>query len=254
VNILIVEDEKIAARHLKKLLVELLPESEIVGFTDTVKSTIDWFKNHPSPDLSFFDIRLADGISFDVFSAVEVNCPVIFTTAYDEYALQAFEVNSIDYLLKPVESAKLEKALRKYSRLKAGGEQSPIDPGILLNALDYLAGKKYKERFVVKFGDHLKSIPASEIACFMSDLKTTFLLTADKRKHIVDFTLDQIGEMVDPREFFRINRKFIVRMKSIRDIIAWSNSRLKIVLQDFDHPDLVVAREKVQEFRKWLGE
>jgi DNA-binding LytR/AlgR family response regulator len=251
-NILIVEDEKIAVRRLTKLLSGQIPDARIVASTDTIKGTIDWFAHHPMPDLMFVDIHLADGISFEIFSKVEITCPVIFTTAYDEYALKAFEVNSIDYLLKPIDHEKLIRALKKFEKLTGSREKSLINNLALNNAIELLSGKKYKERFVVRYGQHLKSIAAGDITCFYSESKATIFISTDKIKYIVDYTMDQVVSMVDPGNFFRINRKFIISLKSIRDIITWSNSRLKLVLHDFDHPELIVAREKTLEFRKWL--
>ena len=238
---LIVEDEKSAVRRLTGLLEELCPGCRISGSLDTIKSAVNWIRNNPAPDLAFFDIQLADGLSFE-----------IFITAYDEYALRAFEVNSIDYLLKPVEKEKLQRALNKYERFSGGQAPAAYDTRILQEAMEVLRKKSFKERFIVKYGDHLKSVPSKDIACFMSEGKATFFTTADKKKYLVDFTMDQVSEMLDPGNFFRINRKFIIHIDSIKDMIAWSNSRLKLVLYVMDHPDLVVAREKVQDFRRWL--
>ena len=251
-NILIVEDEKIAVRRLVKLLEELWSDIKITGTVDTITGAVKWLENNPTPDLAFFDIQLADGLSFEIFNKIKITCPVIFTTAYDEYALKAFEVNSIDYLLKPVDSEKLSRALKKYENWIGTKKDAFIDMAVLQEAMGILKGKNFKERFVVKFGDHLKSILAKDINVFYSESKATFFLTSDNNKYLVDYTLDQLSGLLDPDKFFRINRKFMVDLNSIKDIVTWSNSRLKLVLKNFDHPDLIVAREKVQEFRKWL--
>ena len=251
-KVLIVEDEKIAARRLAGLLEECCPECSIEGILDTVKSTLSWFENNAMPDLAFFDIRLADGNSFEIFANKKITCPVVFTTAYDQYALKAFEVNSIDYLLKPIDREKLERAVNKFRNWPRNQGKNFLNTETIQEALELLGGKNYKERFIVKFGDHLKSIPAVEITCFVSEGKATFFTTRDKKKYLTEYTMDQVEEQVDPLLFFRINRKFIISFDSIKDIVAWSNRRLRLTLHNLDHPDLVVARDKVQDFRKWL--
>ncbi len=253
-NILIVEDEKIAIRRLIKFLEELCPDCRVAGQADTIKSTVAWLRSNPSPDLAFFDIQLADGISFEVFKQVEISCPVVFITAYDEYALRAFEVNSIDYILKPVEKDKLERALTKYEKWVGTRGKLWMDDMVVDKVMESLKKKKFKERFIVKFGDHLKSVDTKEISCFYSEGKATFFLTRDRKKFLVDYTLDQVTSLLDPTQYFRINRKFIVSVHSIKDIVSWSNSRLKLTLTDLDHPELIVAREKVQDFRQWLDQ
>jgi len=251
-RVLIVEDEKAAVRRLNTLFDEIGGDIKIVGVTDTVKNTVKWFQENNHPDLAFFDIRLADGISFEVFELVEVLCPVVFTTAYDQYALKAFEVNSIDYLLKPIEKEKLQRAFLKYKKL--AGQTSPvnIDPEILKKTLDMIKGEKYKERFVVKYGEHLKTIPVDIIDFFKSEVKATFLVSQDNRKYLVDYSLDQVENFLEPKLFFRINRKYIIHINSIMDIITYSNSRLRLKLKSIDDPEMVVAREKVKDFKKWL--
>ncbi len=249
-KVLLVEDEKAAVRRLSDLLKAMRPEMEITAVLDTVSRTVDWFERNDPPGLAFFDIHLADGSSFGVFERVAVECPVIFTTAYDQYALKAFEVNSIDYLLKPIDRDKLQRALDKFDRMGPGSRQPGQER--LLNMLESLRSGDYKERFIVKYGEHLRPVPVSDIVCFFSEAKATFFVTRENRKYLVDYSLDQIGSMVDPAEFFRINRKFIVRLDAIKDIVVWSNSRLKLVLNQLEDPDLVVARERVGAFREWL--
>ena len=249
-NILIIEDEPLAAERLAKLVKSILPEAAILPSIDSVKKSVQWLKSN-SPDLIFMDIQLADGISFQIFDQIEIKSPVIFTTAYDEYALKAFKVNSIDYILKPVDEQELLAAIQKYQRLTGGSSgNSKIMESIGL-AMQMLT-KRYKERFVIKVGEHLKSVETDDILFFFSLEKATFAQTKDGRKNILDFTLDQLEELVDPSKFFRINRKYIVHVKSIQDMISYTNARLKLVLKTSDDPDVIVARERVQQFRDWL--
>ncbi len=250
-KVLIVEDEPQAAERLTTLLQELKPEAHVVAKLDTVKRAVAWLKGNPTADLAFFDIQLADGLSFEIFEQVEVKCPIIFTTAYNEYALKAFKVNSIDYILKPVDKDELKAAFLKYDQLV----RTPADPARMMESITYamqMLTKKYKERFVIKVGEHLKSVEAREILFFFSLEKTTFAQTRDGRKHILDFTLDQLEELLNPERFFRINRKYIVAVDAMQDMISHVNSRLKLVLKTSDDDDVIVARERVQEFKDWL--
>jgi DNA-binding LytR/AlgR family response regulator len=229
-KVLIIEDEPQAAERLISLVQNLQTDIEICDSLDSVKRAVEWLSKNQAVDLIFMDIQLADGLSFDIFEKVEVTAPVIFTTAYNEYALKAFKVNSIDYILKPIDKDELAAAFKKYQSLT----------------------KKYKERFVIKVGEHLKSVEVGEILFFFSLEKTTFAQTKDGRKHILDFTLDQLDGLVDPARYFRINRKYIVSIDSIQDMISYTNSRLKLVLKTSDDSDVIVARERVQEFKEWL--
>jgi len=247
-NILIIEDEPLAAQRVEKLIKAIVPEVKIVGILDSVKSSVEWFNINPPPDLVIMDIQLADGISFQIFEQCLIKSPVIFTTAYDEYALKAFKVNSIDYILKPVDADELKGAIQKYKSLTAPPEKMLESIGYAVQMLT----KKYKERFVIKVGEHLKSIEANDILFFFSLEKTTFAQTADGRKHILDFTMDQLDGLLDSSRFFRINRKYLVNVKSIQDMISHTNSRLKLILKTSDDSDVIVARERVQEFKDWL--
>ena len=250
-NILIVEDEPEAAARLSTLLRELKPDTKVVGSLDSVKSAVKWISENPSPDLIFMDIQLADGLSFEIFEKADIKAPVIFTTAYNEYALKAFKVNSIDYILKPLDKDEVAAAFRKYENLtgQAQSREKMIDS--IGTAMQMLT-KRYKERFVIKVGEHLRSVEVSEILYFYSLEKTTFAQAADSRKHILDFTLDQLEGVLNPARFFRINRKYIVSVDSIRDMISHTNSRLKLLLKSSDDDDIIVARERVQEFKDWL--
>ncbi len=251
-KILIVEDEPHAAQRLQTLVSGLIPDADIVGKIDTVKKSVQWLKDNPNPDLIFMDIQLADGLSFQIFEQHAISSPVIFTTAYDEYALKAFKVNSIDYILKPVDRTELEAALNKLKTLSGNG--SPSHKDVLHNigqAVEMLL-KKYKTRFVVKVGEHLRTIEVNSIRYFFSQEKATFCVTDDNRNHILDYTLEQLEEMLDPSEFYRINRKYLVRSNAIQDIINYTNSRLKLVLKGSHDNDIIVARERVQDFKIWL--
>lgn len=249
-KILIIEDEPQAARRVEKLVSSILPSAHILDKLDSVKNSVHWLKSNPPPDLILMDIQLADGTSFSIFDQCEVKSPVIFTTAYDEYALRAFKVNSIDYILKPVDEDELRAALNKYHSLT-----SLTKPDKMMESIGYamqMLTKKYKQRFVLKVGEHLRSVEVTEILFFFSLEKATFCQTKDGRKHILDFTLDQLDGLLDPARFFRINRKYIVAVDAIQDMISYTNSRLKLVLKTSDDNDVIVARERVQEFKEWL--
>lgn len=251
-KIVIIEDEPHAAQRLQTLVSDLIPNAEIVAKIDTVKKSVQWLKANERPELIFMDIQLADGLSFQIFEQHTINSPVIFTTAYDEYALKAFKVNSIDYILKPVDKTELQAALDKLKNLS--GQHGSNQKDVLANigqAVEMLL-KKYKTRFVVKVGEHLRTIEVQSIRYFYSHEKTTFCVTDDNRNHILDYTLEQLEEMLDPSEFYRINRKYLVRSVAIQDIISYTNSRLKLVLKGSLDNDIIVARERVQEFKSWL--
>jgi len=249
-NILIIEDEPEAAARLSSILKEIRPGVQIVGSLDSVKSVVKWVNENPLPDLFFMDIQLADGLSFEIFEKVDIKAPVIFTTAYNEYALKAFKVNSIDYILKPLDKDEVNAAFRKYENLTGQGPSRERMMESIESAMQMLT-RKYKERFVIKVGEHLKSVEVSEVMFFYSLEKTTFAQAGD-RKHILDYTLDQLEGLLDPAKFFRINRKYIVSVSSIKDMISHTNSRLKLILRSCDDDDVIVSRERVQEFRDWL--
>jgi len=250
-RILIVEDEPLAAAQLAANIAVLKPGAQILAVCDTIKSTVNWLKNNPAPDLSFFDIQLGDGLSFEIFNQVEFKQPVIFITAFNQYAIQAFKVNSIDYLLKPIDRSDLERALSKYENLS-----QPKTSGITTQALEEIISslkkKNYKERFLVKVGTHLRVVETQDVLYFYSLQKGTYLKLSDGKDYLLDQSVEQVEELVDPTAFFRINRKYLVSLKSINDVIAYSNSRLKLkVLQHVDD-EFLVAREKVKDFKDWL--
>lgn len=250
-NVLIIEDEPLAAQRLETLVVDLISHARVVNKIDSVKKSVVWLQKNATPDLILMDIQLADGLSFQIFEQCEVKSPVIFTTAYDEYALKAFKVNSIDYILKPVDKTELANALRKLESLKSIQPSQEILMQSISQAMSMLT-RKYKERFVIKVGEHLKTVDVKNILYFYSQEKTTFCHTIDNRNHILDFTLEQLESLVDSAEYFRVNRKYLVRGDSIQDIISYTNSRLRLVMKDSQDNDVIVARERVQDFRLWL--
>lgn len=249
-NVLIIEDEPLAVQRLETLVADIYPGASILGRIDSVKKSVHWFNTNAMPDLVLMDIQLADGISFQIFEQCEVKAPVIFTTAYDEYALKAFKVNSIDYILKPVDRLDLANALKKLESLKGIQPQQQLMQNIS-QAMQMLT-RKYKERFVIKVGEHLRMIETRSVLYFFSQEKATFCHTTDNRNYVLDYTLEQLETLVDPADYFRANRKYLVRGDSIQDIISYTNSRLRLVLRDSPDNDIIVARERVQDFRLWL--
>jgi DNA-binding LytR/AlgR family response regulator len=248
-KVLIIEDEKPAADKLKRMLTDKVEGIIILDILETVEGSINWFMNNPAPDLIFMDIQLNDGISFEIFESVKITAPVIFTTAYDEYAIRAFKVNSIDYLLKPIEAVALLKSIEKFRTLYPTGKTDHNKIDLLYSQLV----KKFKTRFFIKFGSHCRSVMTEDIKYFFIVERSTFMKTFPGKIFDVDYSLDQMEKMLDPEKFFRINRKFIINLAAIIDIITWSSNRLKLKLSnEEDNLDLVVSREKVSEFKKLL--
>ena len=255
-KVLIVEDEPLAAEQLENMILTYESHFEVVAKLDSIESSIHWLKNNPLPDLAFFDIQLADGLSFRIFEETQLEIPVVFTTAYDEYALKAFQVNSIDYLLKPIAYESLAKAIDKYARLFLSPQTqatATVDVATIKAVVDSIRKpKKYKSRFVVKRGEHLVSVPTSEILYFYSEDKFTFLKTHEEQRYIIDFTLAELDSQLDPERFFRVNRQYLIAHEALQDIISYSHSRLKVKLQYSDDPNIVVSKQKVSEFKAWL--
>lgn len=250
---LIIEDEKIAADRLKGLIKDLRPEWEFMNRVDSIEDSVKVLQNE-SPDLIFIDIQLSDGISFEIFNQIHVETPLIFTTAYNEYAIKAFKVNSVDYLLKPVDKKELLSAIEKFENTNNKGSESvsvQLDPNVLSSLLTTMT-KSYKERFVIKIGEHIKVVNTTDAFYFFSQDKVTYLVANDGRRYVLDFALDKVEEMLSPEQFFRINRKFIVHEQAIDDIVSFSNSRLKLFLKHGEGHDTIVARERVQDFKGWL--
>jgi DNA-binding LytR/AlgR family response regulator len=250
-KVLIIEDEKPAADKLKRMLTDKVEEIIILDTIETVEGSINWFMNNPAPDLIFMDIQLNDGISFEIFESVKITAPVIFTTAYDEYAIRAFKVNSIDYLLKPIEAAALLKSIEKFRTLYPAGRTDHNKIDLLYSQLV----KKFKTRFFIKFGSHCRSVITEDIKYFFIVERSTFIKTFPGKIFDVDYSLEQLEKMLDPEKFFRINRKYIIKLTAITDIITWSSNRLKIKLANEDENyDIIVSREKVAEFKKLLDQ
>jgi len=246
-KVIILEDENRAVNHMKRLIQLVAPEMEIVGIYDTVRDAISNLEKNPPVELIFSDVQLADGISFEVFSKVKVHCPIIFTTAYDTYAIEAFNTNGIDYLLKPIEEERLKRAIDKAKRFT-----SNVALESLLNQKAIPETTRTKSRFMVKVGEKIRTIMVEDILAFYSFEKTTYLHTSTHRDYIIDYSLEDLENMLDQSMFFKINRKYIVSIGACSQIIAWSNSRLKINIEGIDDHDIVVARERVREFKEWL--
>ena len=252
---IIIEDEKPAARLLQRKLEKL--DIEVGVMLHSVEEALDWFSKNEHPDLIFLDIQLSDGLSFEIFEKVEIKSAVIFTTAYDEYALRAFKLNSIDYLLKPIDEDDLEVAVSKFKARLPKQETNSRDFGMDFEQIKKMLTnpfeKNYKKRFTVKIGQHLKVISIDEIECFFSENKGTYLHTFDNRNYLIECTLELLEQELDPVDFFRISRKFIIPLKAIKEIVVYSNSRLKVILPSFKEEDVIVSREKVSDFKTWIG-
>lgn len=249
-NALIIEDEKPAARRLSRLL-----EARGVNVSymlHTVSESIAWFSDHEPPDLIFLDIQLSDGLSFEIFDAVSVDSPIIFTTAYDEYALQAFKLNSIDYLLKPIDEEELDAALKQYEQVNPASRPVQMAFEDIRKLLGNPIERTYKKRFTARVGPHIKIIHADEVECFYSENKGTYAATTEGRSYLLDTTLEQLEQELSPEVFFRVSRKFYVHINHIADIIAYTNSRLKVKLNRFRDHEIIVSRERVKDFKLWL--
>lgn len=249
-KIVVIEDEKLAAERLVDMIHQYDQSIEVLATLDSVKRSVEWFNNNEHPDLAFFDIQLSDGLSFEIFERTIVDCPVIFATAFNEYAIRAFKVNSVDYLLKPIDNDDLSKAIDKFKK-NFNGKEAAHQKQVFDRVL-HLLTNNYKQRFVIKVGEHIRSVAADNILYFYSLEKATFLHTADDHNYVIDYSLEQVEDLVDPGRFFKINRKFMITIDSIDDIITYSNSRLKVELKHSDDQDVIVAREKVKQFKKWL--
>ncbi|MFN8164811.1 MAG: LytTR family DNA-binding domain-containing protein [Bacteroidia bacterium] len=251
-KILIAEDEKLNAEHLVKLLNRIDPSLQVLAIVDSVRLAVKFLRENPSPDLLLFDIHLADGNSFDVFNEINKPIPVIFTTAFDEYAIRAFKVNSIDYLLKPVSYEDLKAAIEKAKRLTG----SLVSPALLESISSALMGKptEYKSRFLVKLGESISSVAVEEINFFIAEEGIVMLVKNDGRRFPVDYTLDQLEKQVDNRKFFRINRKVLLSISAISKATPYFNSRYKVHVQHLSDDESIISRERVSEFKSWLGE
>ena len=249
-NVIIIEDEKPAARRLSRMLEKL--EVKVSTMLHSVEESINWFHNNEHPDLIFLDIQLSDGLSFEIFDEVAIDSSIIFTTAYDEYALQAFKLNSIDYLLKPIDEDDLERAVTKFESRAPQSQNVQVNFEDIKKLLTNPLEREYKKRFTVKVGQHLKMIPIDTIECFYSENKGTYIHTTDNRDYLIDLTLEQLENELEPKTFFRISRKFFVNINAIKDMVSYTNSRLQIKLTTYKDQDVIVARERVRDFKDWL--
>jgi DNA-binding LytR/AlgR family response regulator len=250
-EIIIVEDEKPAARRLQRMLTKLNLEANTL--LHSVSQGISWFRENPEPDLVFLDIQLSDGISFEIFEEVKINSAIIFTTAYDEYALKAFKLNSVDYLLKPIDEVDLENAVKKFQE-NYRNNSPQIDINTFRKILETGSKTAYKTRFSIQVGQHIKIVSTNEVCCFYSENKATYLTTSFGRNYLLDISLENLEKEINPGNFFRINRKSIVNIDFIEDIISYTNNRLEVKLNPSTEFQLVVSRERVKDFKKWISE
>lgn len=249
-KVVIIEDEKPAARRLSRMLAAL--DMEVEEMLHSVEESLNWLQNNEHPELIFLDIQLSDGLSFEIFEEIEVKSAIIFTTAYDEYALRAFKLNSIDYLLKPIDEDELAAAVAQYKKSKPKKQEVMVNldeiKKLLVNPLD----RKFKRRLSIKVGAHIKIISTDAIECFYSENKATYAYTQEKRSFLLDNSLETWEEQLDPEQFFRVNRTFIVNIHAIKDIVSYSNSRLKLILNSYSETEIIVSRERVKDFKNWI--
>ncbi len=254
-KVVVFEDEKLASDRLIELLKTLKPEAEVLAAMKSIEAAVLWLQNNEHPDLIISDIQLLDGSSFEIFDQVEVKTPIIFTTAYDEYAIKAFEVNSIDYLLKPIQKEKLLGALNKFDEKVSG--QANDNNGISIDEIRAVisgSSKEYKSRFLVKLGQRIKAVPVEKIAYFFSQDKLTYLVTFEGQKLPIDQTLEELESLLDPKHFYRVNRKFFVHFDAVTDIHPYFKGRVKLGLSPDINEDIVVSSEKTPAFKRWLDQ
>ena len=250
---LIIEDEPHARKELIRLLTASGKEIQVQQEIDSIEEAIEWFRSNPEPDVVFLDIQLADGISFEIFKEIEISAPVIFTTAYDEYAIRAFELNSIDYLLKPVTPEALNKALEKLEKIHQRPQATV--PSISASQLDQLLklkGTEYKSRFLVRLGDQFYHINTQDVAYFMAEDNVVFLINSTGKRYIIDFTLEELEKKLDPKNFFRLNRAYLANVTSIKKVSKYFNSRLAIELQPSAEEKVILSRVRTVDFMKWM--
>tara|TARA_B110001454_G_scaffold217879_1_gene244264 strand:+ start:147 stop:902 length:756 start_codon:yes stop_codon:yes gene_type:complete len=250
-NVLIIEDEKPAARRLNRMLEAIGVQAK--AMLHSVEESIAWLQKNEHPDLLFLDIQLSDGLSFEIFEHVQVTSAIIFTTAYDEYALKAFKLNSIDYLLKPIDEDELRVAVDKYKTQQEKRSEVQFNLDDIKRLLVHPIDRKYKKRYTIKVGQHLKIISSEDIECFFSENKATYLHTNTNRNYLIEGALEQVLTELNPENFFRVNRTFIVQINAIKDIVAYTNSRLKIVLHSYTENEIIVSRERVKDFKNWIA-
>ncbi|WP_088322990.1 LytR/AlgR family response regulator transcription factor [Polaribacter tangerinus] len=250
-NVLIIEDEKPAARRLKRMLSVL--NIEVQQLLHSVEESLNWLQNNKHPDLIFLDIQLSDGLSFEIFEEITVKSAIIFTTAYDEYALKAFKLNSIDYLLKPLDEDELKVAIEKFKEHQPNIANLKVHLDDIKKLLVNPVDRKFKKRITIRVGQHIKIININEIVCFFSENKATYIHTLDGRNYLLDHSLEYWLELINPEIFFRVNRTFIVHINAIEDIISYTNSRLKLTLTSYNDTEIIVSRERVKDFKNWIN-
>ncbi|GEN66698.1 MULTISPECIES: LytR/AlgR family response regulator transcription factor [Chryseobacterium] len=248
-KILIIEDEKPNADRLKRLLLKLRPHAEIVSVEDSIISAVNWLENNAAPDMIMMDVRLADGLSFEIFNKFDIRSPVIFTTAYDEYAVQAFKYNSIDYLLKPIEEEELELALRRYETFI---ETVPFVGTAIEGLLNYIQPKDYRKRFLIPHRDGYKTVLSEDVLYFYTELGISKAMLNTGSVENVPQTLEELEKQLDPKFFFRANRQFIIHIDSVKQIFNHFNGKLKLELRKQPEIEVVVSREKASAFKSWL--
>lgn len=250
---LIIEDEKPAAEHLQRLIKQADVKIDIINVISSIDEALVWFNNNPLPDLIFLDVQLSDGLSFEIFNHLNITCPVIFTTAYEEYAIKAFKVNSIDYLLKPIGTGDLKNAINKFASFSFSLNNTYDQTlKVRIDQVMKLLTNNYKSRFVVNAGMHIRSVEVEKINLFYSLGKSTFFLDNTGKSYDIDYSLEQIEKLTDPEQFFRISRKYIANIDAIADIISYSGSRLKLKIACSDDDNILVSRSRLTEFRRWL--
>jgi DNA-binding LytR/AlgR family response regulator len=255
-KVIIIEDEPLAQQELIRLLNKNQRSIEIVGLLDSVEDSIKWLEEHNNFDLVFMDIQLSDGMSFDIMKRVKIQKPVIFTTAYDQYWMEAFKLNSIDYLLKPIEESSLEKALVKFENMKSyyAVENSNHNFEIIQDLLDKSSDRKFKSRFVAKIGERFIRIPKEETAYFYAEGNLVYLVTLENKKYLIEYTLDELCNLVNPDEFFRLNRTFLTHIDAIREVHKYFNGRLSVNLQPEIKEKIIVSRAKAKTLIEWLDQ
>ena len=248
-KVIIIEDEQPASTRLEKMLLDISSDFEVIQCCDSIESSVNYLKSGIIPDLVMLDVQLGDGLSFDIFKRVAITCPVIFTTAYDEYAIKAFELNSIDYLLKPIRKENLERSIEKFNHLR---QQSVYTDWKTLSTLLDKEKREYKQRFLVVAGEHLQSVQTVDIAYYYSIEKSTFLKTQSGRSYSLEFSLDKLEELLSPINFFRINRQYIIYFGSLHKISRLSKSRIKLILNPVSSDEVLISTSRTPDFRAWL--
>jgi len=246
-NVLIIEDEEAAARRLEKLVLSLEAQTTVLAKLDSIEAVLNWLEQHELPDLVFMDIHLADGSSFEIFNHVKIDCPIIFTTAYDQYAIQAFRVNAVDYLLKPIKREELRAALDKYQQ-----QSQPRTAFNYQQLARSIQEDPYNRRFLIRIGQNIKVVDVNDAAYFYTEDKITFVVTHDGKRYPLDHSLEKLEEMLAPRRFFRVNRQVILGLEAIREMYAYSKARVKVELEPPAEMDIIVSTERSPHFKKWL--